>query len=752
MNQRLIILTLLLSVLRLDCLADKGSIEQLEQRLVNANDTARITILNDLARNYSSSDLNRAEDLAMEAYALLGKINYPKQKITNYNLLSFIKGSLGKYDLALAYSDTALSLSESKDRHLLAKSYDARFSLFFMKGDYALAQEAAEKSNAYAIEENDSSLMAKTYDNLGIIKGLKGAHAEAIDYFMKSLQLYESLQDAENIGFALIHIGHTLELAGNFNKAQEYLTKALHQNRMTKNRYNEAWSLLNLGVVYSRKNELDSALLLYEQTLQIAEEINNQRLILTCLDNIGGKYTLMGDFEKSNYYLQKAYKLSESSGQNSRTVYIIGNLAENYLFMGQYDSARFFGERQLELALTSDLISEQKVAYYNLAQIYDSLGSHEQAYHSLLKYIALNDTIFSHQKSEQIESLRETFEAERKEQEIENLKSINEKVRYRNISFAGAAISFLILGGLLYYVQRLKVRRNRLLLEKEKEMDRMKSRFFANISHEFRTPLTLILGPLDDLISTADLPDTRKKLTVMQRNAGRLLELVNQLLDLSRIESGNLRLTVTRSDIIHVIKGVAMSFHSFAEQKNIHLVLDVFPDDLEMNYDRAKIETILTNLLSNAFKFTREHGKITVSSTISKGQGKLAGSEFLSVVVADDGQGIPAAEVQFIFDRFYQSETNQLLQHEGSGIGLALTKELVELHGGSIKAESRLGEGTKITIELPIDLPLQDGQVTIFEASTSEKMIEIHDEIEQTDDAIGERDGRSHDSIGHRRP
>jgi len=737
MNKILIILSILLSLIHLECRAENESIEQLERRLINASDTARITILNELAKRYSSSDLNRAEELAWQAHSLLEKFTYPTQKAVNYNRLSYIKGSLGKFEEATAYSDTAIQISQIiAENQLLAESFDTRFTLFFLKGDYTLAEEAGEKSNSFASAAGDSGLVAKSYDNLGIIRGIKGEHTEAIDYFMKSLHVYERLQNAEFIGLSLLHIGHTLELAGNLKKAEEYLKMALVQNREAGNKYNEGWSLLNLGVVYSRKNEIDSAVYCYEEALKIAEEINNQRLILTCLDNIGGKYTLKGDFEKANYYLQKAYKLSESSGQNSRTVYIIGNLAENYLFMGQYDSARIFGERQLEIALASDLISEQKVAYYNLAQIYDSLGNHEKAYHSLLKYIAVNDTIFNQQKSEQIESLRESFETANKEQEIENLMAINEKVRYRNISFAGAAISFLILGVLLYYVQNLKVRRNRLLLEKEKELDQLKSRFFANISHEFRTPLTLILGPLDDLISSTELPDSRKKLTVMQRNADRLLDLINQLLDLSKIESGKLSLNISRTDIIPVIKGLAMSFHSIAEQKDISLDLDVHPDVLEMNYDRAKFETILTNLLSNAFKFTDEHGKISVFSTIVKGKEKSSVREYLRIMVADNGQGIPAAEVEFIFDRFYQSDTNQLLQHEGSGIGLALTKELVELHNGSIRAESKMGEGTKITIELPIDMPLQDDQLTISQEYGSEKVLQIHEMVEQLDDDV----------------
>lgn len=728
---RIILLICLFLVATISLYAQSDKIVELEKKLVKATDTARINVLNELSLLYATSNLNHADSLAKLAKKMLQNIDYPIGKINNQNHLSYINSSLGKYDEALVYAKKAIELSESiGDKQLLAQSYDHEFMVFFRKGENVEASVSAEKANKLAQEVNDTRLIAKSYDNLGILKGINGQHSEAIEYFMKSLTAYEELGDNSKISLALMHIGHTFELAGSYDNALEYLKRSLALNVEVENKYNEGWTLVNIGVVYSRMNLIDTALVYYERSLEIAEEINNHRLILTCLDNIGGKYSMKKEFNKANYYLQKAYQLSESSGQNSRTVYITGNLAENFLYMGQFDSARNYGEKQLEMALSSKLISEQKVAYYILAQIYDSLGDYQRAHNALFEYITVNDTIFSRQKSEQIEALRETFETEKKEQEIDNLKAINETARYRNISYAGASISFLILGGLLYYVQRLRAKRNRLLLEKEKEIDRMKSRFFANISHEFRTPLTLILGPLDDLISNIEQLDIKKKLKVMQRNAGRLLDLVNQLLDLSKIESGKLNLNSSASDIIPVIKGVSMSFHSKAEQKHIDLELNIMPESLVINYDTAKFETILTNLLSNAFKFTPDRGKITIHSMIRKEDEFNEGRDFLQISVSDSGSGIPENDIDFIFNRFYQSDSNQLLQQEGSGIGLALTKELVELHKGRISAESKVGEGTKFIVTLPIDLDPSVAEQQQGEVSSPKKMIEIQDDLE----------------------
>ena len=222
----------------------------------------------------------------------------------------------------------------------------------------------------------------------------------------------------------------------------------------------------------------------------------------------------------------------------------------------------------------------------------------------------------------------------------------------------------------------------------------------------------------------------------MQRNAGRLLDLVNQLLDLSKIESGKLKLNTSKSNIISTIKGVSMSFHSMAEQKGIGLALDIQPESLEMSFDREKFETILINLLSNAFKSTPDHGNIIIRARIVQAGSSPRGKEHFRISVADNGKGIPEPDIGLIFDRFYQSDTNQLLQQEGSGIGLALTKELVELHHGTIRAESTIGKGTEIIIELPIDLPMVANTSTQEKASIAKEVVRAHVHVEAEEDKI----------------
>jgi signal transduction histidine kinase/DNA-binding response OmpR family regulator len=232
-----------------------------------------------------------------------------------------------------------------------------------------------------------------------------------------------------------------------------------------------------------------------------------------------------------------------------------------------------------------------------------------------------------------------------------------------------------------------------------KEMDNIKSKFFANISHEFRTPLTLIQGPLQQIeeqmnetgkngVATVPL----RQIKTMRRNTDRLLELVNQLLDLSRLDSGKMELQIIKGDVLQLLKSLAASFDSMGERKQIHYHIH-FPEQTPIAFfDKDKLEKIFTNLLSNAFKYTPEKGTVSVIVEMDDNRLRLS--------VEDNGPGIAKKELDKIFDRFYQVEGTE---DKGTGIGLALVKELVDLYRGQISVSSEPGKGSRFRVSLPID-------------------------------------------------
>jgi len=280
------------------------------------------------------------------------------------------------------------------------------------------------------------------------------------------------------------------------------------------------------------------------------------------------------------------------------------------------------------------------------------------------------------------------------------------------------AYLFFVLAGLalIYAGFRFRLNRERLKhdlkiekieSEKLKELDNLKSRFFANISHEFRTPLTLILNPVQKLL-IGDFQGKRKSYyELILKNAQRLFQLVNQLLDLSRLESGKLDLQVRPANIIAILRGIFFSFESLAQSKQIALQFDSDTDELILYFDPDKMEKILTNLFSNAFKFTPQGGEIKVTAAQKRAdflssESTAIKSDFLEVKIFNSGDGIPAEHLPYIFDRFYQAGSSYKSDDQGSGIGPALTKELVTLHHGEIKVVSELEKGTEFILRLPL--------------------------------------------------
>jgi signal transduction histidine kinase/ligand-binding sensor domain-containing protein/DNA-binding response OmpR family regulator len=244
--------------------------------------------------------------------------------------------------------------------------------------------------------------------------------------------------------------------------------------------------------------------------------------------------------------------------------------------------------------------------------------------------------------------------------------------------------------------------------QKLHEMDQMKSRFFANISHEFRTPLTLILGPVEQIRAGRFRDNLDEACDMILRNGQRLLRLINQLLDLAKLEAGSMSLHARPENIVGFLKGLVLSFASAAERKRIALSISAEEENLIVYFDRDKLEKIVSNLLSNALKFTPEGGEVGVLiSTVETTGPVVSTNGWVEISVKDTGPGIAVDQFDKIFDRFYQvdashTSTSSVQEHEGAGIGLALTKELVELHHGEIVVESGIGRGTTFIVHLPL--------------------------------------------------
>jgi signal transduction histidine kinase/DNA-binding response OmpR family regulator/ligand-binding sensor domain-containing protein len=266
----------------------------------------------------------------------------------------------------------------------------------------------------------------------------------------------------------------------------------------------------------------------------------------------------------------------------------------------------------------------------------------------------------------------------------------------------------VFIGGSFYGIWRFQLNKARMKHElalehlhakKLEEVDQMKMKFFSNITHEFRTPLALIIGPIKQMLMNGAPDGLKSQLQMILRNSQTLYQLINQLLDLSKLEAGRMPLRAERTNIVELLRDLVMLFIPMAEQKQVALQFSVLPDSnghragIDAYVDRDKLEKIVSNLLSNAIKFAPEKGQ--VKTTV-----RNENDRFVEIKVTDNGAGFSREYLDKIFDRFFQIDDSRTHSHEGTGIGLALSKELVELHHGTIQAES--GGGTTFTVRLPL--------------------------------------------------
>ncbi|VAV84277.1 DNA-binding response regulator, AraC family, partial [hydrothermal vent metagenome] len=350
------------------------------------------------------------------------------------------------------------------------------------------------------------------------------------------------------------------------------------------------------------------------------------------------------------------------------------NAIPNYLFgLNLLDSLNYKG------------LGTMMARNFELSQSFGKLKDYKDAFKYLNKAFILQDSLNANKQDNLTLELEKKYQTQKKEQEIVLLKS--QKANQRNVLIG--VISLISLISLFFF---FLFRNRQKTAKKLKELDKAKSNFFANISHEFRTPLTLISMPIQEALHDNSLTEKkRSQFEMAQRNSERLLSLVNQVLELSKIDSGDLKLQIQEGNILQLISGLSDSFSFSAKQNHITFKKNIDTQTHSSWFDKDAIEKIVVNLLSNAIKYTPRKGYVVCNASVKESK--------LYLEIKNSGVGLTKVELKAIFQRFYQ--TNE--QNQGSGIGLSLVKELVELHKGHITVSSEPNKWTIFKVVLSID-------------------------------------------------
>ena len=363
-------------------------------------------------------------------------------------------------------------------------------------------------------------------------------------------------------------------------------------------------------------------------------------------------------------------------------------LAQIFLEQHKYDSCRIVLDRAKKLTLEKNFFDILATAYQIESKFFKQIGEHTHELESSIKYLLYR------KKADSLSNplgIQELVLKDNYNKQSEILSLLTKQKRDERIVLITIAILALIITT-SFYANKVLLKRQRELNEKLTQTDTLKSRFFAYISHEFRTPITLLLSPLEEQVKKAK-PEQMEVFALMQRNANRLLELVNQLLDLSKLDAGKMKLQIKYQRVDQEVKAVVAAFDSLAEYKQVSFEKNILLNETAIWCDIDAIEKIINNLLSNAFKFTPEKGSIRLEIK------QL--DERLVILVSDSGNGIPELNRSEIFSPFYQIlQTRDSLQ-QGTGLGLSLVHELVKLYRGKIDLKTEENVGTQFTVEIP---------------------------------------------------
>lgn len=651
----------------------------------------------------------KAGDLEVEGevFTNIGYI-YEMQNDLDKSLYSHLKAlevyrkTKNKKKIGVSCSNVAENYSSQRNYIKSIAYYEEAYLIFSKEGD-------------------DDWRIAYTAANLGEQYRVLGQDSNALKYYYIALEYYIKSNNLEGVSWAYILIGNVYSKTDEFKKTLEYYEKALQISKQLERRADIKNINNSIGGYFFSRNRLDEALQYYNKVQKMAEEDDDLFWLCLIHNFIGQTKALQGNFDEALEHLNISHQLSIENKQIKTEYANIRWKAFIYSKQKKYDLAKEYIEKSIEYHLETKEKNPLFRDYELLSEINENMGNYPAALENYKLYKIYADSL----KADNATKVAMQYEFEKKETENEIKK--NEEIRQKTIV---ANTVYSILGGLILvaivviYIFRL--RNKKLLAEKQnleikrreaelaKETEEFKARFLSNISHEFRTPLTLINGHLE-ILKKEENSKNIQRFQEMEYSGKRLLQLINQLLDLTKIETGAYKLYYKKGNLLNEAQNYAQAFHSLAEQRKINLfmqITDAAQNKLQSQnfaYSSEALASIINNLIGNALKFTPEGKKVccTLDFVLDK----------LYISVKDEGLGIPEKDLSTIFNRFYQIQSEEKPIYEGSGIGLAIVKELAQLHGGDVAVENNPEGGCTFTVSLA------EGKITANSRENSPELI-----------------------------
>ncbi|MEL6633090.1 MAG: tetratricopeptide repeat protein [Bacteroidota bacterium] len=626
----------------------------------------------------------------------------------NINQIGHLHLKQGSYPLALEYYKKCYRLAQQLNHQKeIARLLSNQGRAFLLNQQLDSASAYSQASIALCKKMGYYVMLKDQFIELGEWYTSRGQLNHALSYYDQALQVTQEARDTVGLAEVNSHISKVFYMQEQFDKSLLYQEKALEGYQNTNHKSGIAHAYSAMAAIYNQNKEYEVAMKYAFLALQRFQALKDSCSFSDCFLTIGSAYHAVQNHDLALQYLVLGQKQCTRCKQDK--ILALNSLALGKLYQALFrNRLSFHAFRQaLTFAEKSQNRPAIKEAAAHLHPLYLERGELEEAYQTLQIYYANKDALFNEANTRKLveREMQFAFEQEQQEQELNQQRRF-ERQQWIIYTIIGACLALLSIALIAYQNYRNKYRANELLkeqneqisLQKEKleALDHMKSRFFTNISHELRTPLTLISSPIQHILHTEqNLPlKISEPLQLMLRNTRQLKGLVNDIMDLAKLESNKAKLQEKPILIKSFLNRAASNFESLAHHLDIQYRIELdIPCKMAMMMDAPKVEKIVNNLLSNAIKHTPSQQTVSICAQMRGAQ--------LAITVKDTGTGIKPEDLPHIFDRYYQSKQEHDTLQGGTGIGLALVKELTDIMQGKLIIDSEYGRGSTFTLLLP---------------------------------------------------